>query len=258
MDGRDVPFTAEVDGHLHVGQPVQEAAPAPPLVAEGARDGGSLPRPVPGSPGRCAGPPDPPCDGGCRPLALLVTPGQCGVAPQMIPVLERIRVPRTREGRPRTTPDRLSTDKAYASRRTAATCGTPDQAHDSRAERPESQPSAPWEQRWPPCRLRQGAVQAPQRGRAVYQWAEELPCRRDSLRQMGLRLPQHRHGGREPALAPSPTPRTPQLVKGSSTVGMYGDSNASVCCVTVPRTSLSTRTSFSRSGSSSSKTWRSP
>ncbi len=55
-------------------------------------------------------------DGGCRPLALLVTPGQWGDAPQMIPVLERIRVPRTGEGRPRTTPDRLSADKAYSSR----------------------------------------------------------------------------------------------------------------------------------------------
>ncbi len=34
----------------------------------------------------------------------------------MIPVLERIRVPRTGEGRPRTTPDLLSADKAYSSR----------------------------------------------------------------------------------------------------------------------------------------------
>jgi transposase len=60
-------------------------------------------------------------DGGCRPLALLVTPGQWGDAPQMIPVLERIRVPRTGEGRPRTTPDRLSADKtSHADRRQAA------------------------------------------------------------------------------------------------------------------------------------------
>ncbi|MFG3133980.1 IS5 family transposase [Streptomyces tendae] len=55
-------------------------------------------------------------DGGCRPLALLVTPGQWGDAPQMIPVLERIRVPRTGVGRPRTTPVRLSADKAHSSR----------------------------------------------------------------------------------------------------------------------------------------------
>jgi hypothetical protein len=56
-------------------------------------------------------------DGGCRPLALLVTPGRWDDAPQMIPVLQRIRVPRTGEGRPRTTPERLSPDTAYSSRR---------------------------------------------------------------------------------------------------------------------------------------------
>ncbi|MGY5014682.1 IS5 family transposase [Streptomyces sp. 900105755] len=56
-------------------------------------------------------------DGGCRPLALLVTPGQWGDAPQMIPVLERVHVARTGQGRPRTRPDRLSADKAYSSRR---------------------------------------------------------------------------------------------------------------------------------------------
>jgi len=50
-------------------------------------------------------------------MALLVTPGQCGDAPQMIEVLDRIRVPRTRGGRPRTRPDHLSGDKAYSSRR---------------------------------------------------------------------------------------------------------------------------------------------
>lgn len=56
-------------------------------------------------------------EGGCRPLAFLVTPGQWGDAPQMIEVLERIRVPRPQGGRPRTRPDRLGGDKAYSSRR---------------------------------------------------------------------------------------------------------------------------------------------
>lgn len=54
-------------------------------------------------------------DGGCRPLAVLVTPGQWGDAPQMIPVLERIRVPRPGGGHPRTRPDHVSGDKAYSS-----------------------------------------------------------------------------------------------------------------------------------------------
>ncbi|MER6625837.1 IS5 family transposase [Streptomyces sp. NPDC000931] len=56
-------------------------------------------------------------EGGCRPLALLLTPGQWGDAPQMIEVLDRIRVPRPLGGRPRTRPDHVSGDKAYSSRR---------------------------------------------------------------------------------------------------------------------------------------------
>ncbi|MFE2193026.1 IS5 family transposase [Streptomyces olivaceus] len=56
-------------------------------------------------------------EGGCRPMALLLTPGQWGDAPQMIEVLARIRVPRPLGGRPRTRPDHVSGDKAYSSRR---------------------------------------------------------------------------------------------------------------------------------------------
>ncbi|MYX87831.1 MULTISPECIES: IS5 family transposase [Streptomyces] len=56
-------------------------------------------------------------EGGCRPMALLLTPGQWGDAPQMIEVLDRIRVPRPLGGRPRTRPDHVSGDKAYSSRR---------------------------------------------------------------------------------------------------------------------------------------------
>ncbi|GHB70165.1 hypothetical protein GCM10010377_71100 [Streptomyces viridiviolaceus] len=56
-------------------------------------------------------------EGGCRPLAFLITPGRWGDAPQLIPVLDHIRVPRPRGGRPRTRPDHLGGDKAYPSRR---------------------------------------------------------------------------------------------------------------------------------------------
>jgi transposase len=49
-------------------------------------------------------------------LAFLLTPGQAGDSPQMIPVLQRIRVPRSGVGRPRTRPDRVLGDKAYSSR----------------------------------------------------------------------------------------------------------------------------------------------
>lgn len=56
-------------------------------------------------------------EGGRRPLPVLITPGQAGDGPLMIPVLERVRVPRRAGGRPRTRPEHLSGDKAYSSHR---------------------------------------------------------------------------------------------------------------------------------------------
>lgn len=54
-------------------------------------------------------------DGNGRPLAILLTPGQAGDAPMMLPLLAQLRVTR-RLGRPRTTPVRVLADKAYSSR----------------------------------------------------------------------------------------------------------------------------------------------
>ncbi|MGW8604887.1 IS5 family transposase [Streptomyces sp. NPDC055893] len=56
-------------------------------------------------------------EGGPPPLAFVITPGQWGDAPQLIPVLEQIWVPRPAGGHPRTRPDHLGGDKAYSSRR---------------------------------------------------------------------------------------------------------------------------------------------
>jgi transposase len=49
-------------------------------------------------------------------LSLVVTGGQRGDSPQFATVLGRIRVPRVHRGRPRTRPDRVLADKAYASK----------------------------------------------------------------------------------------------------------------------------------------------
>lgn len=49
-------------------------------------------------------------------LSFVLTAGQCGDSPQMIPVLEQIRVARPGRGRPRCRPDRVLADKAYSSR----------------------------------------------------------------------------------------------------------------------------------------------
>jgi transposase len=54
-------------------------------------------------------------DGRGRPLVILLTPGQAGDAPMMLPLLAALRVGRDR-GRPRTRPDRVLADKAYSSR----------------------------------------------------------------------------------------------------------------------------------------------
>jgi transposase len=55
------------------------------------------------------------CEQGRKPLAVVVTAGQHGDAPQFIAVMDAIRVPRP-TGRPRTRPDRVLADKAYGSR----------------------------------------------------------------------------------------------------------------------------------------------
>jgi transposase len=56
------------------------------------------------------------CEQGQKPLAVVITAGQRGDAPQLPVVLERIRVPRSGPGRPRTRPERVRGDKAYSSR----------------------------------------------------------------------------------------------------------------------------------------------
>lgn len=51
----------------------------------------------------------------CRPLSIILTPGQAADSPRFIPVLEKIKV-RVPMGRPRTRPDAVAGDKAYSSR----------------------------------------------------------------------------------------------------------------------------------------------
>lgn len=48
-------------------------------------------------------------------MAILLTPGQAGDAPMMLPLLAQLRIPRSC-GRPRTRPDKVLADKAYSSR----------------------------------------------------------------------------------------------------------------------------------------------
>ncbi|MFB7270713.1 IS5 family transposase [Streptomyces sp. NPDC056244] len=72
-------------------------------------------------------------------MSIVVTAGQCGDSPQFEPVLEKVRVPRIGQGRPRVRPDRVRADKAYASRRNRVylrcrwiRCTIPDKADQAR------------------------------------------------------------------------------------------------------------------------------
>lgn len=60
-------------------------------------------------------------DGRGRPLSVLLTAGQAGDNPQLVPLLETVRVPRTGPGRPRSRPDEVLADKAYSHPSTRAT-----------------------------------------------------------------------------------------------------------------------------------------
>ncbi|MER7485164.1 IS5 family transposase [Streptomyces sp. NPDC126497] len=74
-----------------------------------------------------------------KPVAIVVTAGQRGDSPQFETVLERVRVPRTGQGRPGVRPSRVRADKAYASRknrsylrRRGIRCTIPDKADQAR------------------------------------------------------------------------------------------------------------------------------
>ena len=53
-------------------------------------------------------------DGRGLPLSVILTPGQAGDNPQLLPALDAIRVPRQGPGRPRSRPDEVLADKAYS------------------------------------------------------------------------------------------------------------------------------------------------
>ncbi|MFY4722799.1 IS5 family transposase [Streptomyces sp. LaBMicrA B280] len=76
---------------------------------------------------------------GQKPMAIVITAGQRGDSPQFEPVLKKVRVARLGSGRPRTRPDRVCADKAYASRKNRAylrrrgiRCTIPDKVDQAR------------------------------------------------------------------------------------------------------------------------------
>jgi transposase len=53
-------------------------------------------------------------DGRGLPMSVLVTPGQAGDNPQLLPLLDQVSVRRAGPGRPRSRPRRVIADKAYS------------------------------------------------------------------------------------------------------------------------------------------------
>jgi transposase len=53
-------------------------------------------------------------DGRGLPMAILVTAGQAGDNPQLLPLLDEVSVARVGPGRPRRRPDRVVADRAYS------------------------------------------------------------------------------------------------------------------------------------------------
>jgi transposase len=53
-------------------------------------------------------------DGRGLPMRFLLTPGQAGDNPQLLPLIDGIRVARIGPGRPRSKPERVIADKAYS------------------------------------------------------------------------------------------------------------------------------------------------
>lgn len=102
---------------------------------------------------------------GQKPMSIVITAGQRGDFPQLEPVLKKIRVCRLGPGRPRTHPDRVRADKAYASRknrsylrRRGIRCIIPDKADHVRNRK---KPWFPWR---PSSEVRQDRLSRAARG----------------------------------------------------------------------------------------------
>lgn len=143
-------------------------------------------------------------DGRCRPLSLIITPGQRADCTQFKSVLEKIRVPRPGLGRPRKKPDSLAADRAYSNgpirdylRRRGIRHTIPEKS-DSQAARLRKgarggRPPGFDEDRYKKRNTLERGDQPP----------EAVPGGRHSLRQTRLRLPPHRHRGSCRPLAPN-------------------------------------------------------
>jgi transposase len=88
--------------------------PAPPAAAARAREG------IGRSRGGLSSKIHLSADSAARPVTRVTSAGQRGDSIGFLPVLERVRIPRRGQGRPRTRPGRVLADKAYSSKNNRA------------------------------------------------------------------------------------------------------------------------------------------
>ncbi|MFC6507874.1 transposase [Promicromonospora citrea] len=83
-------------------------------------------------------------DGRGLPMSVILTPGQAGDDPQLLPLLDQVSVKRDGPGRPRQRPDRVLADKAYSSPSTVVRCASVASRWSARRKGPRGPSAAPW------------------------------------------------------------------------------------------------------------------
>ncbi|WP_231598854.1 transposase [Corynebacterium occultum] len=135
-------------------------------------------------------------------MSFVVTPGQARDGPQMMPVLDKIRVPSAGRGRPRCRPKRVLADKVYSSRanrkylRSRGITATISQPKDQVAHRRRRESAGGR----PPC-FRHRSLSASQCRGAGYQSDQAAPWVCHEFGQVSGAFRGHGSGGGDPVLA---------------------------------------------------------
>ncbi len=141
-------------------------------------------------------------DGHGLPLVTLITPGQAGDSPMLLPLLAALEVARP-VGRPRTRPDRLRGDKAYSSK--AIRQHLRDRGIESVIPEPRGQQGrrkTAWFPRRETRDLRPHRLQEPERRRAWLLSPQAMASPGDEVRRPRDRLPLSRRAQRRHRLDP--------------------------------------------------------
>lgn len=149
-------------------------------------------------------------------MRVLLTGGQAGDNPHLLPLLDAIAVDRIGPGRPRSRPEVVIADKRLlTSLDPARPARTADPVHQPRTRVPDRPPGRQRRPRRTTPNLRRRGLQTPQRRRTMLQPAQTIPRPDHPLRQTRRLLPSRTHHRRHHPLAPM-TYRTEPRRRGLS------------------------------------------